>query len=273
MSLKRQISDLANSASGHGNPSSTTQLGYELSNLGLQAPFSSVSQGFHTLRYMSPNGPLGGSLSSTASTASECASSPDAAKHLAKPFCLPYETQEIFGSPTQDEGFAFGNWMPQNPYEYSTIHSPPAYSNHAACTMRDLEYRRDPEYTPDPEPDYDEDSFEDNDCIKVEAHVAEGPVMSPEARSYRDEALGRSVQDDASSFRDDEEDRYAESEPDSEYCPQRPKRRNSHLVKSPGRKMPKRTRSISHTALGAPKVNKPAQRKNPSTRICLPHHP
>ena len=259
MSLKRQISELANSANGHGSFSPTTMLGHDFSHLGLQTPFHSGSQGFHGMRYMSPNGHLGGSLCSTDSAPSECASSPDAARHSVKPFYAQYDTQEIYASPTYDEGSAFGNWAPQKVYQHSIVHSPPSYDNATACNMKDLQYT--------PDPDTDEDTLNDNDCIKVEVHVTEELALTPQTPtlSYRDEALGRSIRDDASSF-NDEDDRYQASEADSEYSPERPKRRNSNQVKSPGRKTPKRTKSTNDKILGESKVTKNTSRKNNSAR-------
>jgi hypothetical protein len=260
MSLKRHISDLANSANGHGNPSPTTMLGNEFSHLGLQAPFSRGSPGFHGPRYMSPSGHLEGSLSSSDSV-SDYASSPDAARHSVKPFYAHYDSQETYSSPTYNEGAAFGNWVPQKLYQPSAIRSPPSYDNRTACNMKDLQYTTDL--------DVDEEPLEDNDCIKVEVHGPEVLGLHSPATptaSFRDEALGQSIRDDASSFRDDDEDRYQESEAESEYSPRPPKRRNSYEVKSPGRKTPKRTRSINNTVLGEPKVTKSTQKKNNSTR-------
>ena len=260
MTLKRHLSDLTNSANGHGNLSLTTTLDHEFSNLGLKAPYSSGSQGFHYPRYMSPSGHLGGSLSSTESAPSECASSPGATRRSVKPFYAQYDSQEIYSSPAYEDGPTFGSWMPQSIYTHSVMNSPSSYNNSTACNMKDLQYA--------PDTDIDEDSLEDNDCIKVEVHGPEDLALSPVTSdpSFRDEALGQSVRDDASSFNDEDEDKYQASEAGSEYNPLRPKRRNSNQVKSPGRKTPKRTRSMSTAVLGDSKVMKHSQRKTNSTR-------
>jgi hypothetical protein len=260
VSLKRRLSDLTNSANGRRILSSTTMLDQEFAHMGLQTPFSSNPQTFHGLRYMSPNGHFGGSLSSVDSAPSECASSPDAARHSAQPFYTHYDSQEIYSSPSYDEGAAFGNWESQKVYPHSIIHSPSSFDSHTACNLKDLQY------TPDPDLDVDEEPIEDNDCIKVERRRPAELLLSPGTSNFRDEALGQSIRDDASSSRDEEEDRYEESEADSEYNPQRPRRRNSGQVKSPGRKTPKRKTSINNTVLGDAKVTKPAQRRQNSTR-------
>ena len=256
MSLKRHISDLTNSANGHGSFSPTSILGHEFSHLGLQHSFDAESEDLHHLRYVSPSGPLGGSLSCTDSAPSECASSPDTARYTVKPFYGHYSSQDMYSPPACDGGSSFGNWVPQSLNPHNIIQSPPSYDNSTACTMKDLQYT--------PDLDIDEDPLEDNDCIKVEVHGPEEVALSPAPLSYRDEALGQSIRDDASSFQDDDEDKYQESEADSDYSPQAPKRRNSNQVKYAGRRSPKRTRSINDAVLGEPKVKKSSQRKNSS---------
>jgi hypothetical protein len=264
VSLKRHLSDLTNSANGLGILSPTNMLDHEFAHLGLQTPFSSDPQGFHGLRYMSPNGHFGGSLSSADSASSECASSPDAARHSAKPFYAQYDSQEIYSSPTYDDGASFGSWEAQKAYHQGIIHSPSPFDSRTACNLKDVQY------TPDPDLDVDEDPLEETDCIKVERPGLGELVLSSGTSNFRDEALGQSIRDDASSFRDEEEDRYQESEADSDYSPRRPKRRNSGQVKSPGKKTPNRKTSINNTVLGEAKVTKPGQRRNstrgPSTR-------
>ena len=261
MSLKRQLSELANSASGHGSTSPTTMLGHEFSHLGLQNPFGAASQGFHAPRYMSPSGHLGGSLSSSDSGApSECCSSPDAARHSVKPLYAHFDSPEIYSSATYDEGCSFGNWVPQTTYHHSTVHSPSSYGSGTACNMKDLQYT--------PDPDTVEDPLDDDDCIKVEVQGPEELALSPETPtpSYRDEALGQSIRDDASSSNDEEDDKYQASEADSEYSPQGPKRRNSNQVTSPARKTPKRKSSVNDKVLGESKVTKNTQKKTSSAR-------
>src|SRR5436305_10320784 len=140
MSLKRHISDLTNSANGHGSFSPTLILGHEFSHLGFQHPFDTESEGLHHLRYVSPSGPLGGSLSSTDSAPSECASSPDTARYTVKPFYGHYSSQDMYSSPACDGGSGFGNWVPQPLNPHNVIQSPPSYDNSAACTMKDLQY-------------------------------------------------------------------------------------------------------------------------------------
>ena len=259
MSLRRHVSDLANSASGHGSLSPTAILGQEFSYLGLQAPFAADSQGFHETRYMSPNGHSGRSFSSV-SSASECASSPDAARHSAKTFCAHYDSQEVCSSPIFDGGASSGTWAPQTPYQHGLLASPSYFHHRAACNMKDLQY------TADLDVGFDETNLEDSDCIKVEVHGPEELALSTGSSSFRDEALGQSIRDDTSSFRDDEEGKFPESDADSEYSPEPPRRRNSNPVKSWGRKTPKRKLSTHSVVLGEPKVTKPSRRRGSSIR-------
>jgi len=254
-SLQRHVSNLAYSASGHGSLSPTAMLGHEFSYLGLQPPFSSDAPNFHAPRYMSPNGHLGGSLSSIDS-ASECASSPDAARHSAKPYYGPYDSQEMCGSPIYGEDATFGNWAPQRPYQHNIIHSPSPYDT-TVVGMKDVQFA----------PDFgiDDDTLE-NDTIKVAIHGPEELSLSPGRLSFRDEGLGQSVRDDASSFQDEGEETYQESEADSEYSPELAKRRNSNPVRSAARKTPRKKSSTTNTVLGDAKVTKPTPRKSSATR-------
>jgi hypothetical protein len=254
MTLKRHISDLTNSANGRGSFSPTAILGHEFSHLGLQHPLDAGLEDLHHLRYVSPSGPLGGSLSCTDSAPSECASSPDTARYTVKTLYGHYSSQDMYSSPAYDGGSCFGNWVPQSLNPHNAIQSPSTYDNNAACNMKDLQYTQDL--------DVDEEALDDNDCIKVEVHGPEEVPLSPATLSYRDEALGQSIRDDASSFQEDDEDKYQESEGDSDYNPQAPKRRHANQVKFAGRRSPKRTRSINDTILGEPKVKKSSQRKN-----------
>src|SRR5204863_2068862 len=160
---KRHVSNLAESASGHGSLSGAFAFGREPSYLGLQLPFSSDGPGIHAHRYASPNGHLGGSLSSIDS-ASECASSPDAARRSVKPCYGPYDSQDMCRSPISAEEATFGYWSPQKPYQPSMIHSPSAYGSRVICNPKDVQFA--------PDLSIDEDMLE-NDTIKVAVHGPE----------------------------------------------------------------------------------------------------
>jgi hypothetical protein len=251
--LKRQVSSLAESASGHGSLSGAVALGREMSYLGLQPPFASDSPGFHAPRYTSPNGHLGGSLSSIDS-ASECASSPDAARRSVKPYYGPYDSQDLCGSPISAEEATFGHWPPQKPYQPNMIHSPSSYGSRVICNPKDVQFA--------PDLSIDEDILE-NDTIKVAVHGPEQPSFLPGTPSFRDEALGQSIRDDASSLQDEGEETYQESEAGSEYSPPPPKRRNSNQARGAARKTPRRKGPPTHhVVLGNARVTKTPHKGN-----------
>ena len=249
--MERRLHNLTNSANGHGSflPIKTPE--HEFSRLGIHSPLSASSQSLRGLRYMSPSGCFGGNLSSTSSdsTPSDGAASPDAAKYSAQLFHGHFDSHDTCRSPSYD-GPGIGNWVPNSAYTHGLMESPSSFSHGAACNLKDLQYS----------PDVDLEDADDNDCIKVEVH---GPEEVAYAASFTDEALGESVEDDMS-LKDEDEDNNPDqdSDQDPEYNPNRPQRRMSNQVKYPGRTSPKRTRSISNVVtLGETKISKPSQRK------------
>lgn len=203
----------------------------------------------------------GGSLSSEGST-SECASSPDAARHATKLFQSPFESQDGYRSPSYNEsyGSGHGNWIPQSVYQHSLIESPSSYGHETACNLKDLQY------TPDADL---EDPLEDNDCIKVELRYPEELALSQVATPTSTGAsYGVSGRDDASlKGEDDDDDKHPEndSDQDPDFNPRRPQRTLSNQVKFPSRKAPKRTRSTTGSTaaiLGTDsKITKSSHRK------------
>jgi hypothetical protein len=82
--MQRHLRQLTNSFNGYGGLSPIKIPEHDFARLGINPP-----QDFRSMRYMSPGGPMGGSLSSTDSTASDGALSPDVARNPAKLYFGP----------------------------------------------------------------------------------------------------------------------------------------------------------------------------------------
>ncbi len=160
VNMEKYILNLANSAHGCVPSPLVDASKEDFSQFGRGVVWGSGSDAHRAMRYMSPSGSWGGSLSSANSTSSDYAFSPDVSRHHMSLYRDDLDSQAPFGSPY--------------PVPYSQPHysygSPAAYPGHAiassaagdhavACSMKELQY------TPDLEHD---DIQGDSDCIKIE---------------------------------------------------------------------------------------------------------
>ena len=274
--MKWRVSSLASYASGHGDPSSIDVRSDGFSHLGIHSPTSQQTHHFRSLRYMSPNGPMGGTLS-TDSTSSECSSSPDAIRHASRPYQWSFDGRDADLSPTCDSRTpsTHGDWNPQPLYNYGLVQSPVPASQ--SISMKDLQYSQDPEY---------DDHIASEDYVKVEVHGPEELMLSSRATavyeypsSTQDPASSQDNNEDSDDDDDDGDDYYEgaqDSDDDPSFNPHAPQRTLSNQVRqqptTSRRRSPKRTRSTTSTAAAVigtdARVTKPAQqqRKHSSRR-------
>ena len=256
VNMEKRLLNLANSAYGCGRSPILDIPEEESPKLGLSTIWGSGGEAFRTMRYMSPNGPWG-SLSSTNSTPSDYAFSPDVSRHHASLFRNDHDSQASFGSP-------YPAPFSQSQYSYSSqgsyyghvVSSPTPTEQTVACSMKELQY------TPDPE---NQEILEDSDCIKLETGRPDKMGPTPESCFLAVDATSRSEYDD--SMKEEDDEKSIDSDIDPEYSPSKPQstRRMSN------NKHPARSATLSRDSFVRPTIDgnrilKSSQRQITSTK-------
>jgi hypothetical protein len=257
VNMEKRLLNLANSAYGCGR-SPPFEVSQEQSpRLGLSTMWGPGGEALRTMRYTSPNGPWGGSFSSTNSASSDYAFSPDVSRHHASLFCDDRTSQASFGS--------YPVSFSQSQYGYSSqssrsghVVTPPAPGEPTiACTMKELQY------TPVPE---NEDGLEEADCIKIESVRPERMAPTPESCCLTIDTPSRSDYDD--SMKDEVEEKSIDSDIDPEYLPSRsrPTRRISSDSRHPARSPTLSRDSFMKSTIENNRVLKSSQRQTTSIK-------
>jgi hypothetical protein len=181
----------------------------ELYQLGICSPPHGDLTQFRNGRHMSPPDSAGFAASSTESTTSEYALSPDI---IRTPYEMPLSPQdgELYRTSMGTPFNVANNWNPQSNLITSRPLSVP--SSQTALRMRDLQV------TPDPE--VEDDLMDDRDVLQPKLNPEE-LELSEHLASPADSGLGPSIHDDDTiTVKDEEEDSGAiESDNDSEFIP------------------------------------------------------
>lgn len=183
----------------------------ELYQLGIcSPPHGDVTQ-FRYVRHMSPPDSAGFAASSTESTTSDYALSPDV---IRSPFEIPISPhdRDLYGTSTGAPFNVASTWNPQPSLMTSLPISMP--STQTPLRMRDLQV------TPDPELELDDSLMDDRDVLQPKLNPEE-LELSEQLASPADSGLGMSIHDDDTITVKDEEDGYGvvESGNDSDFVP------------------------------------------------------
>lgn len=254
--MEKRLLNLANSAYGCGR-SLVDASKEDPSQFGQSTMWGSGSDAPRAMRYMSPSGSWGGSLSSTNSTSSDYAFSPDVSRHHVSLYRDDLDSQVSFGSP-YPVPYSQTHYSYASPGSYAgnTMASSAARDQAIACSMKELQY------TPDPEHD---DTQGDSGCIKVETRP-EQMAPTPESCSPATETSSRSDYDD--SMKDEEDEKGVDSDIDPEYSPvkSRSARRFSSSSKHPTRSPTISRKSFMQPTTDNNRVLKSSQRSTISTK-------
>ncbi len=257
LNMEKYLLNLANSAHGCGPSPLVDASKEDFSQFGPGAVWGSGSDAHRAMRYMSPSGSWGGSLSSANSTSSDYAFSPDVSRHHMSLYRDDLDSQAPFGStysvPYSKTHYGYGS---QGSYPGHAVASSAASDQAVACSMKELQY------TPDPEHD---DLQGDSDCIKIETR-SEKMAPTPESCSPATETPTRSDYDD--SMKDEEDEKGVDSDVDPEYSPlkSRSTRRFSSSNKHPTRSPTLSRRPFMHPTTENNRVLKSSQRPTISTK-------
>ena len=207
---------------------------------------------YRHLRYVSPT--EGGSLTSSDSTFSDYAFSPDVARGAQALTSFP--PGAVYPSPASNCARDYFSPIYQQPRPSVLPCSIPAMASPTACSMREVQYT----------PDHDlNDVGMDNSEIKIKVQSSEGIEELPEEASPHDSGLGQSV-NDADDLDEDYETPKAESDDDSDFTPHRaPHHVQSTSLRSSLR-TPRRTTSSQPSSLGVqdqdPRVHRSSNGKS-----------
>jgi hypothetical protein len=256
VNMEKRLLNLTNSAYGCGRFPALEVSQEDSPRLALTTIWGPGSEALRSIRYMSPNAPWGSSLSSTNSTPSDQAFSPDVSRHRASLFRDDFDSQASFGSPyTMSYSQSQYSYTSYGSHSGHTVASPAPIDQAVACTMKELQYNPDLEA---------EEILEESDCIKIESV---GPVKmapTPESCYHAIDTLSRSEYDDSMQ---DEDEKSIGSDIDPDYCPSRsqPARRTSSSIKHP--RSPTLTRGfVAKSTLEHNRILKASQRQSTSTK-------
>ncbi len=251
VNMEKHLSNLANSVYGCGASPLVDASKEDYLQFGPGAVWGPGSDAHRAMRYMSPSGSWGGSLSSTNSTSSDYAFSPDVSRHDMSLYRDDLDSQAPFAS-------AYPVPYTQTRYSYNCLDSYPGHAvassaasdQAVACSMKELQY------TPDLEHD---DIQGDSDCIKIEMRP-DNTAPTPESWSPATETPTRSDYDDAM--------KDVDSDVDPEYSPlnSRSTRRLSSSNKHPGRSPTLSRRSFVQPATENNRLHKSSLRPTISTK-------
>ena len=258
VNMEKRLLNLTNSAYGCGRFPTLDVSEEDPRRLALTTIWGSGNEAVRNMRYMSPNMTWGGSLSSTNSTASDQALSPDVSRHCASLFRDDYDSQRSFESP-------YAVSYSQSQYSYSscgshsshhTVASPPPMDQAVACTMKELQYNPDLET---------EEVLEESDCIKIEPFGPANMAPRPESCCLAIDTSSRSDYDD--SMQEDDDEKSIGSDIDPDYSPSRAQaaRRASSSNKRPRSPTLRRGSTIKST-LDSHRITKPTQRQTMSSK-------
>lgn len=178
--MQKRILNLSNAASGDGRSPFFRNSLEDSPTFGLAA--------LRKMRPMSPNRSWGGSLSSTNSTSSDCAFSPDISRHHASLFCNDLNSQASFGSPYPVPFVhSYYSYSSQESCSGPLETSPRARQQAHACTMKELQYNPDPE----------NDEILDTGRIVVNQTRPELTPLTPESCCLASSTPSRSEYDDS----------------------------------------------------------------------------
>jgi hypothetical protein len=259
VNMEKHILNLANSAYGHGHSPAFDVHEKESHRFGLNATWGSGGEALRSMRYMSPNGPWGGTLSSTNSTPSDYAISPNVSRHHASLFRDDSDSQMSFGSPYPVPlSHNQYNYTCQGSYPGRFVASPTSRDQAVTYSMKELQY------TPDPQND---DSLEeDSDCIKVGPARPETTATTPGSCCFAIDTSQSSEYDN--SIMDEDDEKCADNGDDPAYSPRRSAatRRRSSSNKQQQRSPTNSRHSFMKPAVEGNKVLKSSQRQIMATK-------
>ena len=237
--------------SAHGFSLDTQQASADhLYQFGLNTDWHGEPDQYRHLRYVSPTD--GASLSSSDSTFSDYAFSPDMARSMHAPTSFP--AAEVYPSPTSDYPTGYFSPVYQQPPTAVLQPSTPMLSSPTACSMKEVLYN--------PEDDINDVAMEESE-IKIKVQPPEELELHEEP-SPHDSGRGQSV-DDTYDGDDDYETPKPETDNDSDFTPSHASRHAQSTTPRTSQRTQRRTTSQPHAVQGETvRVRKPTPAKSKS---------
>jgi hypothetical protein len=255
--LQDMLDHLGNFANGYGYPATLQIPNQAFSSLDIYTPWT---EQYRNVRYVSPNGHPGSTLSSTGSSPSERAFSPDVSRYHAGPSVPSQIASNVFPFPAVELSYIGNNnnsWSQRSTFVGGLASPCPSSHASAACNLKDLQFV--------PDSSMEEDHFDSVDTIRVKMNIPEELVLSPEVGSPADSGIGPSVDDhDDVSIKDEDDDIAPESDNDTEYTPTHAGRKSSMNTRRPSMRSPHSQRSL-HTSNSTSAVLDPKARVSKAT--------
>src|SRR5271154_2396336 len=181
--IQNMLDHIEHFTNGYGYPATLQIPNQVFSSLDIHTPWT---EQYRNVRY----GHSGSTLSSTDSSPSERAFSPDVSRYPAGPSVPSQMAGNIFPFPTVELSYIGNNdnsWSQRSTFVGGL--SSPCPSNHAsaACNLKDLQYM--------PDSNIEDDHFDSVDTIRVKPNIPEELVLSPDVGSPTDSGQGQSVDD------------------------------------------------------------------------------